>query len=300
MIRKIALLIGLVGVFQQALSQALKSSTSVGKYADVGGSKIWYEECGPSTPGPGVVLLHDGLLHSVTWDEVWKPLCSKYHVVRYDRRGYGRSDRARAPFVPEDDLLSILRIVHMDRTVIIGNSSGGGLAIDFTLAHPAMVSALFLIGPVVHGMANSDYFIKRGEENDAPLSHGDVRAAAERWSRDRFLIAGNESAARKKLYDVLADNPQNLKFGGELEKHPSPSAVSRLSEITVPTLILVGEADIGDVFAYAGAIKAAVPSASFEIWKDVGHLIQAQRPADMVTRFDLFYSLAMTKQSRAR
>ena len=244
-----------------------------------------------------MVLLHDGLLHSVTWDDVWKPLCSKYHVVRYDRRGYGRSDRARAPFVPEDDLLSILRIVHMDRTVIIGNSSGGGLAIDFTLAHPKMVSALFLIGPVVHGMASSDYFIKRGEENDAPLSLGDVRAAAGKWSRDRFLIAGNEPAARKKIYGALAENPQNLKFGGELETHPSPPAVSRLSEITVPTLILVGEADIGDVFAYAGAIEAAVPSASFEIWKDAGHLIQAQRPADIVRRFDLFYSLAVTKQA---
>jgi 3-oxoadipate enol-lactonase len=72
----------------------------------------------------------------------------------------------------------------MERPVIIGNSSGVGLAIDFALAHPKMASALFLIGPVVHGMASSDYFIKRGEENDAPLSLGDVRAAAEKWSRD--------------------------------------------------------------------------------------------------------------------
>src|SRR5271156_5363171 len=102
MIREVALLICLLAVFEQAPSQVLNSNVSVGKYADVGGSKIWYEECGSNTSGPGVVLLHDGLLHSVTWDDVWKPLCSKYHVVRYDRRGYGRSDKARVPFVPED------------------------------------------------------------------------------------------------------------------------------------------------------------------------------------------------------
>ncbi len=40
---------------------------------EVTGSKIYYEECGA---GPSaVVLLHDEWLHSVEWDEIWKPLC---------------------------------------------------------------------------------------------------------------------------------------------------------------------------------------------------------------------------------
>jgi 3-oxoadipate enol-lactonase len=62
------------------------------------------------------------------------------------------SEPAKTPFVPEDDLSTIMHRVHMDRAVIIGNSSGGGLALDFALAHPEMVEALFLIGPVVHSM----------------------------------------------------------------------------------------------------------------------------------------------------
>ena len=260
---------------------------------DVGSSKIWYEECGSSSQGAAVVLLHDGLVSSVTWDDVWQPLCSKYHVVRYDRRGYGRSEPAKGPFVPEDDLLTIMHIVHMERAVIAGNSSGAGLAIDFSLAHPNMVTGLFLIGPVVHGMASSDYFIKRGEKNNAPLTQGDRRAAAERWSNDRFLIAGDDQSARKKLYDALAENPQNLTVAGQFEIRPSPPSVTRLPEIKAPTLVLVGESDIGDVFAYAGAIEAAVPLASFEIWKDSGHLIQIQRPAELVARFNRFTDLAL-------
>ncbi len=86
--------------------------------------------------------------------------------------------------------------VHMDRAVIVGNSSGGGLAVDFALANPKMVEALFLIGPVVHGMPSSDYFNERGSQNSAPLAHGDVKATAENWSRDRFLIAGDDPRAR--------------------------------------------------------------------------------------------------------
>ncbi len=290
---------GLALLFVLVLPQLQAASTSSaigGQYVEIGSSRIWYEECGSNTQ-PAVVLLHDGLVHSITWDDVWRPLCSKFHVVRYDRRGYGRSEPAKTSFVPEDDLLKIMQVVRMDRAVIVGNSSGGGLALDFALAHPEMVTALFLIGPVVHGMASSDYFNERGSENSAPMAHGDVRATAENWSKDRFLIAGEDQPARMKLYDALVNNPQNLKITGELEIRPSPPSVIRLSEIKVPTLVLVGDADIGDVFAYSGAIEAALPLASFEIWKNTGHLIQIQRPAELVSRFNRFVALASRKEA---
>jgi 3-oxoadipate enol-lactonase len=290
-------LLTLAFLFISALSLARGTSVppSPGTYLDVSGVKLWYEDCG-SQNTPAVVLLHDGLLHSITWDGIWPSLCAKYHVVRYDRRGYGRSELTKAPFVPEDDLLKIMRQAHMDRAFIVGNSSGGGLALDFAVAHPQMVEGLFLIGPVVHGMASSDYFDERGSKNSAPLDHGDAKAAAENWSKDRFIIAGDDSNARKQLYDGLTQNPQNLKVDGSLEVRPSPPTVARLSEIHMPTLVLVGDADIADVFAYSGAIEAALPLASFEVWKDTGHLIQLQRPVELVTRFNRFVALAERKE----
>jgi 3-oxoadipate enol-lactonase len=141
-------------VFVPTHGQASSSSEIGGEYVDVGGSKIWYEECGSNIPGPGVVLLHDGLVHSITWDDVWAPLCSKYHVLRYDRRGYGRSQPAKAWFVPEDDLFAIMHHVHMDHAIVLGNSSGGGLALDFALAHPEIVTALFQTGNDPNGEAS--------------------------------------------------------------------------------------------------------------------------------------------------
>ncbi len=245
---------------------------------------------------PAVVLLHDGLVHSITWDGVWTPLCAKYHLVRYDRRGYGHSEPAKTQFVPEEDLYKIMRQVHMDRAIIVGNSSGGGLALDFALAHPEMVEGLVLIGPVVHGMPSSDYFNQRGSQNSAPLDKGDNKGAAENWSKDRFLISGDDQHARKILYDALIQNPQNLKVSGALEIRPSPPTVTRLSQIRVPTLILVGDADIADVFAYSGAIEAAVPLATFEVWRDTGHLIQIQKPEELVTRFIRFATMAERKE----
>jgi len=255
------------------------------------GAKLYYEECGAGA-GVNVVLLHDGLLHAVTWDEVWAPLCARYHVVRYDRRGYGRSDPAHAPFSPEDDLLQVLRHVGMERAIVVGNSSGAGLALDFALARPAMVEGLLLVGPVVHGMPSSTYFLERGARANAPLANQDVKAAAENWSRDAYLVAGAAPEARRRIYDALTQSPQNLTTGGQFEVRPAPPTVRRLSQIAAPTVVVVGDADIADVTAYAGAILAALPIVTFEVWKGAGHMIQLERPAEIVDRLDRFAPLA--------
>jgi hypothetical protein len=51
------------------------------------------------------------------------------------------------------------------------------------------------------------------------------------------------------------------------------------------------------VFAYCGAIEAALPLASFEGWKDTGHLIQLQRPAELVSRLNRFVGLVERKEA---
>ena len=85
---------GLTGVVTVLLGLSALTADSSGAspasqrsgYLDVSGTRLYYEECGS---GPAIVLLHNGLLHSVSWDEVWEPLAKKYRMIRYDRRGYG-------------------------------------------------------------------------------------------------------------------------------------------------------------------------------------------------------------------
>jgi 3-oxoadipate enol-lactonase len=281
-------------VFASARAQAIappQVPDAPGHFAQVSGVKLYYEECNATT-SINVVLLHDGLLDSVTWDDTWGPFCARFHVLRYDRRGYGRSSAASAPYVPEEDLFQLMRLAKMDRAIIVGNSSGAGLALDFALAHPDMTEGLFLIGPVVHGMPSSAYFLERGNRANAPLAQNDFKAAAENWSRDPYLISGANPEARKKIFDGLAHSPQNLKSGGQFETRPSPPTVLRLAQILAPTLVLVGDSDIADVVAYGGAIEAALPIVSFEVWKNCGHLIQLEKPSELVARLQRFAAIA--------
>ena len=260
-------------------------SKPAGHYLDLEGGRIYYEECGA---GQSIVLLHDGLVHSVGWDGEWKPLCAKFHVIRYDRRGYGRSTPPTAAFDPRADLAALLKHLDTARATIVGCSSGSALAIDFAIAHPEIVERLVLIGAVVHGMPSSAHFTERGKKNSAPIDKGDLRAAAENWSKDRYLIADGHDAARKTLYDVLVQNPQNLKYTGQWELRTRVPAISRLEEIRVPTLLLVGEDDIPDVHAHSGVIQAGIWGSQRETLKDCGHLISLEKPEELAARITNF------------
>jgi 3-oxoadipate enol-lactonase len=252
---------------------------------DIGGTKIYYEECGA---GPAVVLLHDELLHSVTWDAEWEPLCRKYHAIRYDQRGYGKSDPPKSPYSPPDDLNALLDHLKVKHAVLVGSSSGAELAIDFALAHPEMVEGLFLLGPVVGGMEMSPEFQERRSKNNAPVADGNVKEAAENWSKDLYIVGERHDAARKRIYDVLSDDPQNLRSEVAFQTPNSPTTSSRLAEIHAPTLILVGELDISDVHSNAGAMEGAIPGAQRDIIINAGHLVQLEQPEILVERLSRF------------
>ena len=256
-------------------------------YLDVGGSKIYYETRGSGAP---IVLLHDGLLHAVTWDEVWQPLATRHEVIRYDRRGYGRSELPTKPYSSTEDLWKLLTHLKVQHVVLVGSSSGGALAIDFTIEHPEMVDGLFLIGPILHGMAFTESFRERARQNNEPMTRGDVKGWAKNWSEDKFLIAGANKEVRQKVYDQLLAKAEKLKaFDPALEASLSPPASQRLSEIKAPSVIVVGEADIADVRAQCDAIRAAIKSEWFAM-EDAGHLIQLEKPNEIVNRLETFLS----------
>lgn len=80
------------------------------------------------------------------------------------------------------------------------------------------------------------------------------------------------------MADILLANPQDLTHP-ELELPVKP-ALPRLGEIHIPTLLLVGDADIPDVHAHAGAIEAGIPRAHLVVINDVGHLMYLEKPAE--------------------
>jgi 3-oxoadipate enol-lactonase len=268
--------LALLAALLAASAQAQSSPPPQGSFVEVDGAKLYYEECG--TAPHTVVLVHDGVLHSAAWDDVWPEFCKHFHTVRYDRRGFGRSPAATHAYSPTDDLAALLRHLNVKRSAIVGSSHGGEISINFTLDHPEIVEQLVLVGAVVGGMSFTKHFLDRGSALGKPLEKGDIAGAIAAAAKDKYLTAPGSDAARKRMAEILSANPQDLTHSDR--ELPVKPALPRLSEIHIPTLLLVGDADIPDVHAHAGAIEAGIPGAHRIVITDAGHLMYLERPAE--------------------
>ena len=272
----LTLLPSLIWFPPEGLQTTTGAPVQPGSFVEVEGSKLYYQECGNGQQA--VVLVHDGVLHSAAWDDVWPEFCKHFHTIRYDRRGYGRSPAGTAGYFATDDLATLLLHLKITHAAIVGSSHGGEISINFTLDHPDMVQQLVLVGAVVGGMPYSKHFLERGAVLGGPLEKGDVQGAIAAAVKDKYLVASGNDAAKRRMAEILAANPQDLTHP-ELEL-PTKPALPRLHEIRIPTLLLVGDADIPDVHAHAGAIEAGIPIARRVVISNVGHLMYVEKPGE--------------------
>jgi pimeloyl-ACP methyl ester carboxylesterase len=247
-------------------------------FVTVDRGKLFYQAAGK---GANIVLLHDGMVPCNIWDEQFLMLAKSYRVVRYDRRGYGKSTDPDSTYSHIEDLNQVFLHLNLDRAIIFGMSSGGGLAIDFTLQYPAKVRGLVLVGAVVGGLGYTSHMINRGGHLKSPKDIADpAKAIAYLVNDDPYEIYHENVQAKEKVMKIMTSNP---KHPGSKEKYamlkpPERTALGFLSEIIVPTLILAGEFDIPDVHAHAGAIDAGIANSTRRIIPGSGHLIPIEQP----------------------
>ena len=245
-------------------------------FLEVEDGKIYYERAGQ---GETIVLIHDGLVHHEIWEEQFPVFFENYDVVRYDRRGYGRSPQPEKPYSNIEDLHQLFHKLDIDKAIVMGMSAGGGLAVDFTLAHPKRVASLVLVGAVVSGFTYTDHFFSRGGHLQ-PSTWTDPDAFRRYWyTDDPYEIAPQNTATKERVHQMLEANPHNADLSkNRLNLPPERPALDRLHEIEVPALIVIGEHDIPDVHAHAGAIEAGIPNARRIIISGAGHLVPLEKP----------------------
>lgn len=246
-------------------------------FLDVADGKLYYETAGEGDET--IVFIHDGLVHADVWDGQFSKFAEKYRVVRYDRRGYGRSPIPEKNYSNIDDLHSVFTFLNIDKAILIGMSAGGGLVIDYALKYPENVSSLIAVGAVVSGFTYSDHLTTRGGRLTA-ADYGNREKLLEYFVKeDPYEIAPQNKEVREKLWALMEKNPQNMDFGkSRLAIPPDRPAIKVLNEIKVPALVVIGEFDIPDVFVHAGAIESGIPNAQKVIIPGAGHLVPYEQP----------------------
>jgi len=274
-----------------ACAMPLSAAHAQGQYATINGARIYYEVEGKGHP---LVLIHGWPMSARMWDRQADVLARDFMVIRYDRRGFGRSPGT--PGVEQSsrtdaaDLEALLRLLKVSHTYVLGHSQGGAVAQQFTLDHPDQVDALILHGAPIDGFVLPETGPFSGPSSVRDLMQKSGMAEFRRqWLAHpiNHVPPGHADAAALitdivEQYhgdDVLIMSPNH---GGGVP------AIQRLGEIKAPTLILVGGDDLpffqisADALAFeiANSVKVVIPGGAHLV-----NVIEPERYNAEVLRF---------------
>ena len=262
-------------LFIAARSYGAAISTGI---AEVNGTRLYYEVQGQGHP---LVFIHGGLLSSTEWNEQFTPFAERYRAIRYDVRGFGKSAPRTLPYSNTEDLYHLLRFLKVEKTYLVGGSMGGAIAIDFTLEHPEMVGALVLVGPALGGWQYSPAFGQRGYQILLATVAEGAEKGADLWLGVPYIIPAPESpAARQQFRKLFIEDFHGFLAPWYLARPLNPPALQRLSELHVPTLIIVGELEDSENLAVADTLATKIGSAQKIIVPKAGHLVDMEKPAE--------------------
>lgn len=245
-------------------------------FVDVGGADLYFERAGT---GPAVVMVPPALLDVRMWDPQLEPLARTHTVIRYDMRGYGRSDPPDGSSYRHcDDLRELLSALDVERAVFVGNSLSGAVLVDFALCYPDMVRGLIFssAGPIagwdwVHGFPVGPA-VKIGAREG-------IAAFREAFLGLPLVASAMEKPDAASLLRSMVDDYSGWHF----ENHdPSefafPDGVDRLREITAPALVIIGGHDAPDIQLIGEKLAADLPNGEKHIIEHVGHVPNIEDP----------------------
>ncbi len=235
--------------------------------------------------GVPVVFLHAGVADRRMWSEQMTGLAAEgYHVVAYDRRGFGETQTPDEPFSHVVDLEVVLDRLGLNTVVLVGCSMGGALAVDFALEHPGRVLALVLVSTWISGAE--------------PETPPEVEALEELI--EHAIGAGNTSRANRLEAHLWLDGPTSPEGRVEgpvrelffdmnrialdhppLTREDEPdSAMDHLGLLTMPVLLVAGALDGADTIERHEDLAAALPDAYSVTIDDAAHLPSLERPVE--------------------
>ena len=247
----------------------------------------------PSEGAPVLLLIHGMAGSSATWRDVGPTLAKDYTVIAPDLLGHGASDKPRHDYslgAFASGLRDLMVALRIDRATLVGQSLGGGIAMQFAYQHPERCERLVLVnsgglGPDVSWilraltLPGSEYvmpvlfpsFVRdAGDAIRRKLGSFGLRAphVEEEWRGYASLTDPDTRQAFIKTLRAVID------LGGQ-----SVSAHDRLylAEL-LPTLIVWGEKDHIIPVSHAHAAHEAMPGSELVLFEHSGHFPHVEEP----------------------
>ncbi len=243
--------------------------------AEVNRTHLYYEIMGEGHP---VVLVHGGLLDCRMWEGQFKKFASRYKVIRYDIRGYGKSAPSKGRYSHEKDLNELLKFLEVETAHIIGLSLGGTIAIDLALDHPEKVASLILASTAPVGFASQDNELTKKTLTIYEAARNNRNDDAIKLWLDHPVFKTLNPRFMPKIRQMIKDNLPSWTLPQDDIVWSMPPSVERLSDIKASTLIIVGDQDVQDIMKAADLLENKIAVAIKIIIRGAGHHINIEKP----------------------
>jgi len=252
------------------------------RFVKSNGAYIAYQVAGQGPPDLVAVL--GTISSSIAWEEMiampfLARLSSFCKLLTFDQRGSGRSDPVSGNDVPtlEDraaDLGAVMDAAGFDTAALLGTHDGGAVSLMFTALHPERVSKLIL--------ANTWATLRRFE--DYPFGHSDgVLEAGSQMHLESWGTGGTidylapSVAANQGARAAWARHEQSTVSQGQAvalnQMVTRADARDKLSEISVPTLVLHAQDNMVVPIAHGTYLADHIAGARFVDYPSRDHLI---------------------------
>ncbi len=253
------------------------------------GAKILYRVSGK---GPfAMVMPVPWGVDSLIQTQGFSSLAFYLALVTFDPRGVGGSDPVRS----EDefsrdttvgDAAAVADAVGLPRSVVIGHSGGGAVALTYALRYPERVTHLVLLSTAAWWSESS------------PLRTDHGFPAAEDEMRERMREEVDRAVLHPEVYGRAMDellprmrfSPARLKWAVTAGA-PNYDVRAQLSGIRVPTLIIHGRQDMRLPLARAEELHQGIRGSQLAVLEDCGHWPHVEKRSEFVSAVKVFLGL---------
>ena len=242
-------------------------------YVELRGVDLWFQDTGGS--GAPVVFLHAASGASDCWvNQTPAFTLAGYRCVAYDRRGWGKSQpkpTGAQPGDPSGDLHGLLEHLELDRVHLVATAAGAIIGVDYALNHPERVRSL-VAANTIGGIQDPDYMevqhrLRPPQIQDLPVELREIGPS---------YRAMNPDGVRRWMEIEESSHPS----GVEAIRQPPlvPITYARLEHLSVPTLALIGGADLLSPPALMRLFAVHIPNCLTASVPEAGHAAFWEQP----------------------
>ena len=273
------------------------------QFKEIDGIDIHYQQVGENSD-TFIILLHGFGSSTYSWQKVMDPLSEYGSVLAYDRPAFGLTER----FTPSEDsefnpykmeyqpeiVINFIDEEQIEKVILIGNSAGGTVAIQTALEYPEKISALILVSPAVFEsggapgwikpLLNLPHFNRLGPILVRSIRDRGLELLELAWSDPQKITEKDYENYQKPLsvnnWDTALWEFTKVNGGTDLQ--------TRLSELTIPVLIISGEDDKIIPVEQSEQLAAELPGSELVIIPNCGHVPQEECPDKFLEAVDPF------------